>query len=593
MRGRAARRAAPPIVFAALLITGCASVSRRGIAPSQRPSRDVESRVAEIASRFEANEFEAADSLARRLLAANPEFDQRDEVLYIASRSSHSLTEYSQTVKYAEELAAEYPLSPRLEESLIVRADAEGKLGRYFESAEALSLALERPLEPEVRERCAGDLRRLAEDKLGAAELEKLVAAHPTSPLVSEISFRLARKEYARGNYDRSYALLGELLSEFPNHPHAGEIRYLLEASESRMDGTEAEPVFVAPDKLGILLPYTGEYSRFGRDFEEGARLAIDEHNGSGGIPVSFVLGDTKADPITAVSAARRLIVEEGVVTVLGAVFTVPSIAAAVECNAKRVPMVAPLVKDGDLRNIGPWIFQMRIPVEIEATAVAELASGGLLLERLAILGPSTPEGERLAGLFKDEILRRGGDVVIVESFKPGDTDFREQLEAIRAKAPDGMFIPAGPDELVNILPQIRFYDLQIQLLGLSSWNSEKLLRLAGRELEGAVFPREGYFAKDAGAYERFAAGYLERHGTDGRSKGPEEVSPVAAAGYFGAMAFLRAIDGGAVDREQVRKFLESELVANGDELLKTVESLPLVTVSAGKIRDFARPERE
>ncbi len=590
MRKRAARRAAPVIALSFLFLASCESASRNRSAPDAPPSPAAEARYAELAARFEAGDYRAADSLSRGMLSAYPAFDRRDEVLYIATRSNHSLNNYPQAVKYADELALKYPLSPRLEDTMIIRADAEARLGRYYESAEALSLALERPLEPQVREKCVGELRALAQEKLGAPELEKLLAAHPSSPLASEISFRLARNEYAQRQYDRSYALLKDLLEKYPEHPHAREIRYLLEASESRMGKPEGEIVYVAPDKIGLLLPYTGEYSRFGRFFEEGARIAIDEHNEAGGTPVSFVIGDTKADPVAAVGAARKLIVEEGVVAVLGSVFTVPSIAAAVECNARRVPMVSPLVKDTDLRDIGPWIFQTRLPVEAEVSAVAELAVKKLLLARIAVLGPSTPDGRKLSEFFQGEVVRRGGGVADVESFDPGETDFGDQLENIRAKAPDAIFIPAGADELVNILPQIRFNDLQIQILGLSNWNSDKLLKLAGRELEGAVFPREGYFGKDPAEYERFASKYLERHAGDGKLKSAADVPPVAAAGYFGARCVLDAIDKGAVDRDQVREFLEADLVTSGDEMLKAVESFPFVTVSEGKVREFVLP---
>ena len=179
-----------------------------------------------------------------------------------------------------EELSAKFPLSPRLEETLLLGADAEQRLGRYYESAEKLSRLLELPLDPEKRERCTGDLRRLTEEKLGAAELERLVAAYPASPLAADLSLGLARKEFAQGK-------LRTLL-------RAAQ-RFAL-ASSRNMDGRERRGIcsrrpttedaipngitaYVEPNKIGILLPYTGEYSRFGRYFEEGVRLAVDEHN--------------------------------------------------------------------------------------------------------------------------------------------------------------------------------------------------------------------------------------------------------------------------------------------------------------------------
>ena len=572
---------------------GCASAPGKNSAPPEIAAGRADALFDELALRFDAEGYQAADSLAREIFAAYPDFPRGDEVLYIAARSSYSIGSYAQTVKYAEELSVKFPLSPRLEETLFLGADAERRLGRYYECADKLSRLLELPLDPEKRDRCTGDLRRLTDERLGTAEIERLVTAHPGTPLDADLSLGLARKAFARGNYENCYALLSDWLSRFPEHGRAREAGYLLEASDNRRRDPERDIAYVEPNKIGILLPYTGEYSRFGRYFEEGVRLAVDEHNSSGGIRVTLALGDTKADPITAVTAVRRLVVEEGVVAVLGSVFTIPSIVAATECNARRVAIVSPLVTDRRLRDIGPWVFQTQLPVDVEVSALAKLAVEGLLLERVAVLAPSTPEGRRFSRFFAGEVERRGGGVVIEEFFAPGDTDFREELTRIKAGAPDGLFIPGGPDDLVNILPQIRFYDLQVQLLGLSSWSSEKLLRLAGRELEGAIFPREGYYGKDPEAYRRFAVKYLETHARDTSVSGVDDVSPIAAAGYFGSRFLLDAIARGAVDREQMRGFLAEELDVTAEVRLREVDSLPLLQVISGTPRDFRPPRAE
>lgn len=579
-------------MFLASAIAGCGWAPRTGGPKPQDVRRGAGAYVDALQERLDAGRFESADSLARAILAVDPDHPRADEVLYIASRANHALESWPRTVAYAEELARRYPLSPRREEAMLLAADAHRSLHRYYESAEILSRLIASPLDPQVERRSIAELRRLAEEKLSAAELDRLVRAFPSSPLAAEVSFKLARAEFARGDYERSYALLADLLREFPEHAGEREIRYLLEVSATRMQDPSRRPVHVEANTVGVLLPYTGEYSRFGRSFEEGVRLALDEFNAEAEAPVTCVLGDSKADPITALTAVRKLIVDSGVVAVIGSVFTVPSIVAAAECNAWKVPMVSPLVREAGFGRIGPWVFQMQVPVEVELAAMARLAVKDLLLERIAVLAPSTSDARERARFFAGEIRRLGGKVVVEEFFGAGVTDFREQIGSIRVKAPDAMFIPAGPDELVNILPQLRFYDVQVQLLGLSSWNSEKLLSLAGRELEGAVFPRQGYYGKDPEAYGRFAARYSAAHAGDRSPSDLESVSPIAAAGYFGTRFVLDAIAGGAVDREQIKEHLDGVLNPGAELRLKEVESLPLLKVDSGRARDFTPPKR-
>jgi branched-chain amino acid transport system substrate-binding protein len=593
---RTERRVRPTVLGVCLLLgcasvlLGCASAPRVDRPSPQDIRRNSKAYAAELEELVGAGRFAAADSLARVVLTADPENPQADEVLFIAARANHSLASWDRTIVYATELSTKFPLSPRHDEAMLLAAEAHDALGRHYDSAETLSRLLASPLSPEREEEARNRLRRLIEHDLTAADLERLVRAFPASPLAEEVSFKLAKAEFARGNYERSYALLADLLHQYPQHDRAREIRYLLEASAGRKEDSTRTSIHVELNTLGVLLPYTGEYSRFGRSFEEGVRMAIDEFNASAEIPAKYVLGDSKSDPIASLTAVRRLIVEDGVVAVIGSVFTVPSIIAAAECNAWRVPMVSPLVREAAFREIGTWVFQMQLPVEVEVAAMANLAVRGLLLERIAVLAPSTPEGRRLSEFFCGEIERLGGTVVSQAFFGNNDTDFREKIGAIRVTAPDALFVPGGPDQLVNILPQIRFYDVQTQLLGLSNWNSESLLRLAARELEGAVFPREGYYGRDPEVYTRFAAKYLESLGSDGDASKAEDVSPVTAAGYFGTRFVLEAIRSGAVDREQIKEYLEAELEPSGDVRLSEVESLPLLKVVSGKPREFIPP---
>jgi hypothetical protein len=104
------------------------------------------------------------------------------------------------------------------------------------------------------------------------------------------------------------------------------------------------------------------------------------------------------------------------------------------------------------------------------------------------------------------------------------------------------------------------------------------------------VFPREGYYGRDPEVYTRFAAKYLESLGSGGDASEAEDVSPVTAAGYFGTRFVLEAIRSGAVDREQIKEYLEAELEPSGDVRLSEVESLPLLKVVSGKPREFIPP---
>jgi ABC-type branched-subunit amino acid transport system substrate-binding protein len=174
-----------------------------------------------------------------------------------------------------------------------------------------------------------------------------------------------------------------------------------------------------------------------------------------------------------------------------------------------------------------------------------------------------------------------GAQVVAAEYFEDGSTDFRAQLEKIRDAVPDALFAVGSVEELLQILPQSRFFDLHVQLLGGSQWNSEKLLRLARDELEGALFAADSHH----GATPEIEAVLREKLATAGAA----EASPVSVAGYYGMRSVLAAVEDGATSREDVRAYLETRLRGDAEQRMARAAVVPLVRVRDGKVEPFTR----
>ncbi|MFH1754467.1 MAG: ABC transporter substrate-binding protein, partial [Candidatus Latescibacterota bacterium] len=238
-----------------------------------------------------------------------------------------------------------------------------------------------------------------------------------------------------------------------------------------------------------------------------------------------------------------------------------------------------PLVPDDRIGAIGPWIFQTIVPQEVEVTAIARASVNDLLIKKFAVLSPNSGDRMDLGDFFTAEVRRLGGEVVAVEHYESGSTNFKDQLDLIREAAPEALFIPGTSEDLILILPQINFYDMHARLLGMSNWNSEKLIRLARQEIEGALFPLNVYHGEEKGAYDRLATVYQERFGG--------ELSSVTVAAYFGAKLLLRGISEGAVDRTLMRDFLRQALHKDARQRLAEAEALSIMTVRSGKIERY------
>jgi branched-chain amino acid transport system substrate-binding protein len=551
------------VFVAVLLAGGCAQVGQQTQRPPDLPEEYADTLYTQLKSEFEVGDFMAAEKTARRLADDYPSFDRVDEVLTIGARSSVLANDYVQAVKYALVVVDDHSLSPYREEALFIAAESYHQLGKPYQSATMLLQLLSSPVDAEMEGRALSALRILSQEQLGISDLERLVKEYPSSPLAGEMSLALAKREFARGNYDGAYTLLADLLYQFPQHRRAPEVRQLLKLSADRRANPDTRLEYVEPNKFGVVLPLTGNFSRYGRYFEQGVTLAVEEFNASSEVAVAYVTGDSRGNPIDAVRAVRRLVVEEGV----------------------RVPLLSPVPTRESIDEIGSWVFQTKVSSEIEVSAMARVAREDLLIERFAVLAPATSEKQELAEYFAREIGSRGGVIVASESYQEGASDFREQLEVIREAAPEALFVPGEPEELILMLPQISFYDLRVQLLGLSNWNSEKLLRLSQQELEGAIFPGEALHGKDRETHQRFVSDYRQQYGN--------EIHPVATAAYFGMRLLLQSIGAGAVDRTQVRDYLDQVLNASAEQRMAEANSLSILNVRSGKVREFTTSSRK
>ena len=438
------------------------------------------------------------------------------------------------------------------------------------------------PLDQKTKDANARRLQVLAQEELSASQLDDLANRYPQSGLARDALLRQARSAYANGDYDKCYELVTAYLEKAPRGDTAEDARRLLEnASERKQAPPPGPSTRVSADRIGLVFPQTGSLALYGRLFEQGAKAAVDEYNQKASRHVSLVAADSRGGAVDAVKAVRKLVVEDGAVAVVGDVFTLPAIASAIESNAWRSPIVSPVVSSDDLVEIGTWVFQTRVPDTIEATVLAEVAVQKLGHKNFAVLSPARGDRRATAEFFADEVRRLGGQVVADEQFAEGAMDFKAQLEKIRDVTPDALFAIGSVEELLQILPQTKFFDLQAQLLGTSQWNSDKLLRLARDELEGAVFPAESHYGstpeRDRALRERLMSG------------GATDVSPVAVAAYYGTRAVLDAIAGGASSREDVRRYLDAKLRGDAAARRERASTLPLVRVQSGALQPFTR----
>ncbi len=218
---------------------------------------------------------------------------------------------------------------------------------------------------------------------------------------------------------------------------------------------------------IGHVAPVSGPQAHYGKDNENGARMAIEDLNAKGltigGKKIKFEIEaeDDAADPKQGTAAAQKLCDAKvaGVVGHLNSGTTIPASKIYNDCG---VPMVTGAATNPNLTKPG-YNTTFRIIANDNAlgAGLATYAHDTLKLKSVAIIDDRTAYGQGVAEVFKKTAAAKGMKVVDEQFTTDKATDFMAILTAIKAKKPDAIFF-GGMDPQAG--PMLR----QMEQLGLS-----------------------------------------------------------------------------------------------------------------------------
>jgi len=208
--------------------------------------------------------------------------------------------------------------------------------------------------------------------------------------------------------------------------------------------------------KIGHVGPVSGPQAHYGRDNENGARMAVDELNKQnvtiGGKKVSFelVAEDDAADPKQGTAAAQKLCDAKvnGVVGHLNSGTTIPASKVYNQCG---LPMISPSATNPELTTLGyKNVYRLLANDNALGAGLAKYAKDTLKLKKVAIIDDRTAYGKGVAEVFAKTAKELGMEVVSQQYTNDKAVDFMAILTAIKNKKPDGIFF-GGMDPQAGI----------------------------------------------------------------------------------------------------------------------------------------------
>ncbi|MDP2984288.1 MAG: penicillin-binding protein activator [Candidatus Latescibacter sp.] len=354
--------------------------------------------------------------------------------------------------------------------------------------------------------------------------------------------------------------------------------------------------------KIGCICPLTGPHAETGMQLLKGVKAGLALRDSFGGRKVELIVEDTESDAVTSVLKVRKLVLD-GVIAIIGPVYSAANIPAAVESNDSGIPFIAPTATDTGLTRIGKYVFQLNLTAAVQAEKIAAFTVTTLGLTTTVVVASKDNWGEEAARSFTREMEKLKGKVVWTAFFNPESEseDISRLIQEIRDHAPkaetfadtvkisesnvalpdtsgkdssiyssqkllpvdtiQAIFISATMPDAIKIASRIMEYNINAVLLGDSGWNDPTLPEEGKQYVEGA------YLVAPVG----------ELSGGTGTSflKGDtfrDERDVIAMKGYDAGAVISDILSRGARDPEALLKAMETVKSFQGSSSLITID---------------------
>ena len=252
--------------------------------------------------------------------------------------------------------------------------------------------------------------------------------------------------------------------------------------------------------RIGHVAPVSGPQAHYGKDNENGARMAIEDLNAKGitigGKKVKFELmaEDDAADPKQGTAAAQKLCDAKvnGVVGHLNSGATIPASKVYSDCG---IPQITPSATNPAYTQNGyKTAFRLLANDNALGAGLALYAADTLKLKKVAIIDDRTAYGQGVAEVFKRTARAKGIEIVDEQYTTDKATDFMAILTSIKSKKPDGIFFGGMDPQAGPMLRQMGQLGLsKVRYFGGDGICTEKLAELsAGAMTLGNVICAEG-----------------------------------------------------------------------------------------------------
>ena len=279
--------------------------------------------------------------------------------------------------------------------------------------------------------------------------------------------------------------------------------------SGSTESGVSSDPIV-----FGVSGPLTGNQAEYGKNWQEGFEIALDEINAEGGIDgreVEIDFQDSQGEAAQATTIAQRFVSDDSVLAVIGDFSSATSMVASPLYQRGGLLQLGITNSHPDFTESGDFIFSPSVTQEVEGRVIADGASE--LGDKVAVFYLNTDWGNSAFDVLQDQLEKDGDEIVYSTPVEEASTDFRPQLLQARDSGADVAIFYTYYATTALLVQQAGQTGFDVPFVAVGSNYSQQFLDLAEDAAEGVFVDTSFYPESDDPNLTSFVEKYTEKFG--------------------------------------------------------------------------------
>jgi branched-chain amino acid transport system substrate-binding protein len=314
----------------------------------------------------------------------------------------------------------------------------------------------------------------------------------------------------------------------------------------------------------------------------------VNENGGIKGRPIDIAVFDDPCSQETD-GIMGKISSDDAIAVAIGPMCSSSAIALQAFFEGASLPAILPTATSPFITH-GGWMFRNVYDDDFQGRSLALYAKKILNIKKVAILHEDGNFGVRMKDSFSQQARQAELDVVAVEPYKVGCTDFAKHLQAIREKEPEVILLAAHYEEGAMIARQAKRMKLNTQFLAPDTMLHPGLIEMGGDSVEGFLICSAccGLLDLDNSRIKGFLDQFVDRF--------HQIPNWIAVNAYDAAGIVIEAMKNVGAERSAIREYLarldSSEKAYRGisgpvyfDENGNCMKPVQIATVEGGRFK--------